>query len=76
MKKQNKKWNVLSIDLADRPELRSGTIPSLLEISKLFEDGIENFKHSMGLTDEYIAAKKKSTVALETSLCVRRLMRS
>ena len=72
MKKQNEKWNVLSVDLANRPGLCSGTIPSLLEISKLFEDGIENFKHSMGLTNEYIAAKKKSTVALETSLCVHR----
>ncbi len=70
MKQTKRKWKRLPINLSDRPELRTSDIPAILQISKLFEEGIEDFKHSMGLTEKYIATEMKSTVALESTLVI------
>lgn len=66
MDKRVIKWDSYLVDLSAFPELRFSKIPSLLFISKFFDDGIDNFKKSMGLTEQYIATKMKSTVALES----------
>ncbi|OUU75408.1 MAG: hypothetical protein CBC29_03690 [Methylococcaceae bacterium TMED69] len=70
MEKRTIKWDLHSVDLEAFPELHSSKIPPLLFISKFFDDGIENFKKSMGLTKQYIATKMKSTVALQSSITI------
>ena len=64
------KWDSYSVDLNSFPEVHSSKIPSLLFISKFFDDGIDNFKKSMGLTKQYIATEMKSTVALESFITI------
>ena len=72
MEKRVIKWHLYSVDLKAFPELQSHNIPPLLFISKFFDDGIENFKSSMGLTEKYITTKMKSTVALESCTIINR----
>jgi len=72
MEKHVIKWDLYSVDLKAYPELQSTKIPSLLFISKFFDDGIEKFKKSMGLTEQYIATEMKSTVALESCITINR----
>lgn len=72
MDKRVIKWDSYSVDLNVFPELHFSKIPSLLFISKLFDDGIDSFKKSMGLTERYIATEMKSTVALESYITITR----
>ncbi len=70
MDKRVIKWDSYSVDLNAFPDLHFSKIPSLLFISKFFDDGIDNFKKSMGLTEQYIATQMKSTVALESYITI------
>ena len=65
MKQPKEKWKTLPINLLVRTELKPCKTPKILQISKLFEEGIDDFKDLMGLTKQL-----KSTVALESTFVI------
>ena len=80
MDKRVIKWDSYSVDLNAFLTYTLANIPSLFlypnfitqtTLSNIvFDDGIDNFKKSMGLTEQYIATQMKSTVALESYITI------